>query len=103
MAINTDPHIHSLVMCANVFVRKDGKYLLLKRSPMKKFAPNVVHPIGGKIDPDENPLLGAERELFEEAGVHVKNVRLEAVILELMPTGETPGFKLVDFSFFWRL
>lgn len=85
MAINTDPHIHNLVMCANIFVRKDGKYLLLKRSAQKKYAPNVIHPIGGKIDPDENPYLGARREVYEEAGIRVKNMRLEAVILEIKP------------------
>lgn len=50
MPINQEPNIHKLVICANIFVRKDGKYLLLKRSPKKKFAPGVVHPFGGKLD-----------------------------------------------------
>jgi 8-oxo-dGTP pyrophosphatase MutT (NUDIX family) len=85
MAINQEPFIHNLVVCANMFVRKDDKYLLLKRSPLKKFAPNVTHPIGGKMDPDENPLIGAQRELLEEAGLKVKNVKLEAVLLEIAP------------------
>ncbi|MDP3769879.1 MAG: NUDIX hydrolase, partial [bacterium] len=71
MAINTKPHVHNLVVCANIFVRKDGKYLLLKRSPEKKYAPSVIHPIGGKVDPNENPYTGAQRELFEEAGIKV--------------------------------
>ena len=81
MSINQEPHIHNFVVCANIFVKKDGKYLLLKRSPHKKFAPNFIHPIGGKIDADENPYLGVLRELKEEAGIIVKKVRLEAVIL----------------------
>lgn len=85
MPINTKPHVHKLVMCANIFVRKNGEYLLLRRSPKKRYAPNVIHPIGGKIDPDENPYLRAQRELLEEAGVKVKNMRLEAVILEIQP------------------
>lgn len=85
MVINTVPYVHNLIVCANIFVRKDGKYLLLKRSPQKKYVPNVVHPIGGKIDLNENPHFGAQRELLEEAGVTVKNMRLEAVVLSITP------------------
>ena len=82
MAINTPFHAHEYVVCANIFVRKNGKYLLIRRSPQKRFAPNVVHPIGGKVDPGENPYSTAQRELLEEAGIRAKNIRLEAVLLE---------------------
>lgn len=85
MPINQKLLTHTVVMCANVFVRKDGKYLLIKRSSQKQFAPNVIHPIGGKINANENPYLAATREVFEEAGITVKNMRLEAVILEIAP------------------
>ena len=88
MAINQKPNIHELVGCANIFVKKGEKYLLLKRSHEKKFAPDVVHPIGGKVDPDENPFIAAKRELLEEAGIKVKNMRLEACILEIIPHKE---------------
>lgn len=95
MPINTAPDIHNLVVCANVFVRKDGKYLLLKRSDKKRFAPGVVHPIGGKVDLNENPFVAAEREVFEEAGVKVKNMRLEAVLLEILPVKDMPNNWLI--------
>ncbi len=99
MPINNIPHIHNLVMGTNVFVRKDGKYLLLKRSPKKKWAANVTHPIGGKIDPNENPFTGAEREIFEEAGIRLKNMKLEAVILELKPMkNENENWLIFHFS-----
>ncbi len=99
MPINTDPHVHNLVMCANIFVRKDGKYLLLRRSSHKKYAPNVVHPIGGKVDPGENPFMSAQRELLEEARVTVKNMRLEAVILEITPVkGKDENWLIFHFS-----
>jgi len=88
MPINTDPHIHKLVMCANVFIRKDGKWLMLKRSEQKRFAPGYFHTVGGKIDPDEDPYTGALREVKEEAGVAVKNMRLEAVTFEIAPVKE---------------
>lgn len=99
MGVNQKPNIHELVICANVFVRKDGKYLLLKRSPLKTFAPNVVHPIGGKVDANENPFIGAQRELLEEAGIKVKNLKLEAVILEISPHKKEMGNNWLIFHF----
>jgi 8-oxo-dGTP pyrophosphatase MutT (NUDIX family) len=95
MTINQKPHLHQLVMCVNVFIRKDGKYLMLKRASGKSFAPDVVHPIGGKIEPDEPPFLAAQREVLEEARIKIKNIRLEAVVLELKPYKGTEGNWLI--------
>lgn len=72
-----------LVVVSNVFIRKDGKYLLIKRSNNKKYAPGKIHPFGGKIGDNENPYDGAVREVKEETGVDIKNLKLEALILEL--------------------
>ena len=83
--INTEPHIHENVVCANIFIRKDKKYVMLKRSEQKKYAPGFVHPFGGKLDPNENPYLGAQREVLEECGIKLKDMKLEAVILEITP------------------
>lgn len=90
MSINQKPHVHEIVICANIFVRKDDKYLMLKRSPLKKYAPGVVHPVGGKVDPNEDPFSAAQRELLEEAGVKVKNMKLEAVLTEIAPHVNEP-------------
>ncbi|HSX33560.1 MAG TPA: NUDIX domain-containing protein [Candidatus Saccharimonadales bacterium] len=90
MAINNAPDIHEQVICANIFIRKADKYLVLRRSPLKKYAPGVVHPVGGKVDIGENPYEAAVREVQEEAGVSVANVRLEAVILEIKPVKDEP-------------
>ena len=95
MPVNQKPCLHRLVMCVNVFVRKEGKYLMLKRSSGKTYAPEVVHPIGGKIEPDEAPFLAAQREVLEEAGIKIKNMRLEAVVLELKPYKTTEGNGLI--------
>jgi 8-oxo-dGTP diphosphatase len=90
MPINSSPDIHEQVICANVFIRKDGKYLVLRRSPLKKYAPDVVHPVGGKVDLGENPHTAAIREVLEETGLSIKNLRLEAVILEIKPVADEP-------------
>jgi 8-oxo-dGTP diphosphatase len=73
-----------------VFIRKDGKYMLLKRSPEKKYAPNFIHPFGGKLDKDENPFRGAVREVKEETGIDIKNLKLEAVVFEIKPDNTKP-------------
>lgn len=103
MPINSEPHIHENVICANVFIRKDGKFLLLKRSAHKKFLPNFINPIGGKVEKDENPYLAAMREVQEETGVKVKNIHLEAVVLEIQPYKDKPHNWLVfHFSADWE-
>ncbi len=83
--MNQKPSVQLMMVCANVFIRKDGKYLLMKRSPDKKYAPNKIHPFGGKMDKDENPYVGAVREVGEEVGIEIENLKLEAVIYEQMP------------------
>lgn len=97
--INTAPHIHKLVMCANVFIRKDGKWLMLKRSEQKRFGPGYFHTVGGKIDQDEDPYTAALREVKEEAGIGVKNMRLEAVTFEIAPMKENPDENWLGFYF----
>lgn len=88
--MNTKPQIHNLVICANVFIRMNGKYLLMKRSKNKKHAPGYIHPFGGKIDLNENPYIGAVREIKEEVGIDIENLKLEAVILEIQPDKAKP-------------
>lgn len=95
--INSHINTHNIVMCANMFVRKDGKILVLKRSQQKKIAPGYFHPAGGKVDPNEEPLQAAKRELMEEAGISVKNIKLEAIITEIEP--HNPGENWLIFHF----
>ena len=87
MLISTTPDIHQLIMAANIFVKRDGKLLVIRRSPQKKFMPNFVQPIGGKVFLDEDPLHAAERELSEEARLSVDQIRLEAVLTDVHKEG----------------
>lgn len=91
--------IHSMIICSNIFIKKDWKYLLLRRSDEKKFAPWFVHPFGGRVDHNENPYEAALREIHEEVGVEVANLRLEAVITELAPTKKTPDINWMIYHF----
>lgn len=89
MPTNTTINLHHIVITANIFVRKDSKYLMLRRSPLKEVLPNLIAPLGGKIEEAEDPLLGAQRELYEESGLKVKNIRLEAVVTEVLSPDDT--------------
>lgn len=101
MPVNSPVNIHSIVICANMFVHKDGKVLVIKRSPEKIDLPDVIHPIGGKIDASEDPLQAAKREVMEEAGITVHKVRLQVVITEV-PDPEDPQYKQTWLIFdFW--
>ena len=83
MKINTPPDIHKLVICANVFVVKDNKILMIKRSSKKTFFPCYVQPVGGKVDLNEDPFSAAKRELMEEAHIQVKNLLLKGIVTEI--------------------
>jgi 8-oxo-dGTP diphosphatase len=85
MAVNSDLNYHNIIMCTNLILKKDGKFLFLKRSPLKIIAPNYLHPIGGKVENSEDPYKSAQRELFEETGLKAKNIRLEGIVTEVHP------------------
>lgn len=58
------------------FVKKDGKYLMLKRSADKKILPNVWMAPGGKLDFNEGLFACARREMKEETGLDISNIRV---------------------------
>lgn len=58
------------------FVMNDNDVLLMKRAPHKRVFPNQYNGLGGHIERDEDPLTGARREIKEESGLDVKNLRL---------------------------
>ena len=62
------------------FITHGEDVLLLKRSPHKRIFPNRYNGVGGHIERDEDPLTGAIREVQEETGLDVYNVRLRGVI-----------------------
>lgn len=88
MSINTQPDVHELVMIASIFVTKNNKILMIRRSDKKTYLPGYVQPIGGKIDLNESPLTAAKRELKEEANIEVADIKLKAVVTEVKSKGD---------------
>jgi 8-oxo-dGTP diphosphatase len=65
------------VLC---FVRSGSQVLLLKGAPDKKFWPGKYNALGGHVERGETVHAAAEREIGEEAGVQVADLRLRGVI-----------------------
>ena len=60
------------VAAVAVLVIKDGRVLSLRRSVDKDAAPGVWEALSGRVEPGEDPLETAEREVLEECGLEVK-------------------------------
>jgi len=60
---------YQLVPRTAVFVRADGRYLLVKGAATKRIWPGMYNAIGGHVERGEDVLSSARRELLEEAGI----------------------------------
>lgn len=68
----------NIVVTLECFVKKDGKYLMLHRSKDKRIMPGVWMAPGGKREFNEGLFEAARREILEETGLRIKNLRIQA-------------------------
>lgn len=78
------------------FVTNGDDVLLMKRGPHKRVFPNRYNGVGGHIERGEDPYTSAQREILEETGLEVYNLRLRAVYN--IDAGETTGIMLFVFT-----
>ncbi len=78
------------------FVLNGDDVLLMKRGAHKRVFPNRYNGVGGHIERDEDPLTGARREILEETGLVVEDVRLRAVYN--IDAGEATGILMFVFT-----
>lgn len=69
---------------AMVILRHEQRLLLLKRNK----APNAGRyvPVGGKLEPFEDPYSAARRETKEETGIELSRLHYAGVLIETSPT-----------------
>ena len=65
-------------------LKHEQKFMLLKR--LKEPNKGKFTPVGGKLDPHENPLAAAIRETYEETGIKVDQMKFCGLLTESSPT-----------------
>ena len=64
-------------------LRNKDKFLLLKR--LKEPNKDMYVPVGGKLDPFENPDDAVVREVMEETGIHITSKQFCGMLTETSP------------------
>lgn len=68
-----------IIVGLQCFVRKNGKYLMLKRHESKQIMPGVWMAPGGTREHSEGLFACARREILEETGLKIRNLSIRAV------------------------
>jgi len=84
-----DPSRYTLIPRVLVFLTRGEEVLLLKGAPTKRIWANLYNGIGGHIERGEDVLSAGRRELQEEAGLSITDLRLCGVVI--VDTAQSPG------------
>ncbi|KKR31388.1 MAG: NUDIX hydrolase [Candidatus Gottesmanbacteria bacterium GW2011_GWA2_41_12] len=68
----------NIVVTFECFVKKDDKYIMLHRKADKRIMPDVWMAPGGHREFNEGLFEAARREIMEETGLTIKNIKIKA-------------------------
>ena len=78
------------------FVRNGNDVLLMKRAEHRRVFPNQYNGLGGHIESDEDARTAVIREVREESGLDIQDIRLRAV--HHINTNQATGIILFTFT-----
>jgi 8-oxo-dGTP diphosphatase len=71
---------HAVIPRTLCFICRDENVLLLRGAASKRLWAGKLNGIGGHIEVGETPLEGARREIAEETGLYIHDLRLRGIV-----------------------
>ncbi len=87
---------YQLIPRVLIFITHNREVLLLKGAPTKRIWANKYNGVGGHVEREEDILSAARREIAEETGLTVNDLRLRGVIN--IDAGQSAGIGMFVFT-----
>ena len=87
-----------ITRCVAGALIRDGKILLVRRSPQRRFYPDVWDLFGGHIEGDETAEDALRREALEELQVEIESFRVLGTIYDPVESAEITVFAVSEWT-----
>ncbi len=94
--VSVSSHRFQIIPRVLCFVRHGADLLLIRGAPTKRIWANKYNGLGGHIERGESPTAAARREIREESGLSVSDLRLRGVVT--IDAGEPVGIGLYVYT-----
>ena len=95
-SVETSGGRYTVIPRVLVFVLSENDVLLVKGAPTKRLWANRYNGLGGHVEAGEDVYSAARREVMEEAGLAIHDLRLRGVVN--VDTGQPTGITFFVFS-----